>query len=169
MSLNAVQQQIQSYLAGLPSQGYPGALDARVEQPVGEFAKLGTPLVFIWGAAGHETRLALPRPDATVGRGPGWKQDAHTVSLWIFALAQASDPDRAWKFPVLIRTVCKTLASVTPMPAPLTDPQTGETSTLLNLGEEFTWDYDIDRTVADQRMVRNVCRLDVTALEEFNA
>lgn len=162
MSLNAVQQQIQSYINGLTSLGYAKPIDARVQQPVADFAKLDTPIVFVWGSTGSESRVAIPR-------GPGWKQDAHKVSLWVFGLSMANDPNRAWKFPVLIQTVRNALATASPMPVQITDPQTRETSTLLNLGEEFTWDYDIDRSLADQRLVRNIARIDVSVLEEFRA
>ena len=37
----------------------------------------------------------------------------------------------------------------------------------MNIGEEFSWEYDVDRTLADQRLVRNECRIDVSALEQF--
>lgn len=162
MSLNAVQTQIAAYLTGLTSKGYTQPLQASVTQPVAEFAKLGTPLAYVWGGAATESRLAIPRIH-------GWKQDLHTVSVWLFALDLAVDPDRGWKFPVLIQTVRNALATATPMPVQITDPQTTETSTMLDLGEEMTWEYDIDRTVADQRTVRHVCRLDVSLREEFNA
>lgn len=169
MTVNALQQKIVTYLTGLSSKGYTGVIDARVEQPVAAYAKVDTPLIFVWGATANESRLAIPRPDAGIGRGPGWKQDAHKVSLWLFGLALANDPDRAWKFPVLIQTVRKALAGATPMPVELIDPQTTETSFLMDLGEEMTWDYDIDRSLADQRLVRNICRLDVSAMEAFQA
>lgn len=162
MSLNAVQQKIQTILTGLASKGYTNGIDARVEQPVADFAKMETPLAFIWGGAAHESRIAIPR-------GTGWKQDLHTVSIWLFALDLAADADRAWKFPVLIQTVRKALAGASPMPVKITDPQTTETSTMLDLGEEMSWEYDIDRTLADQRLVRHVCRIDVSLREEFNA
>lgn len=161
MSLNAVQTKIASLLTGVASKGYATGIDARVEQPVATFAKMGTPLVFVWGGAADETRIAIPR-------GQGWKQDLHTVSLWLFALDMANDPDRGWKFPVLIQTVRKTIATAAPMPVQITDPQTNETSTMLDLGEELKWEYDIDRTLADQRLVRHICRIDVSLREEFN-
>lgn len=162
MSLNAVQQKIAGYLTGLTSKGFTTPISAQVLQPVATWAKVTAPLVFVWGGAATETRLTIPR-------GPGWKHDAHTISLWLFALDLAADPNRAWRFPVLIDTVLAAMRGASPMPAALTDPQTFKTSQLLNLGEEMTWEYDIDRTLADQRMIRHVCRIDVSVLEEFNA
>ncbi len=162
MSLNAIQNKIAAVLTGLASKGYPNGIYARVEQPVADFAKLGTPIVFVWGGAATETRIAIPR-------GTGWKQDLHTVSLWLFALDLAVDADRGWKFPVLIQTVRKAMAGASPMPVQVTDAQTTETSTMFDLGEELSWEYDIDRTLADQRLIRHVCRIDLSLREEFNA
>lgn len=126
--------------------------------------------MFVWGAAGVETRIATPRPtNPAVPNSAGWKQDAHSVGVWIFAVQLASDPNRAWKFPALIQAARNALATASPMPVQLVDPQTGDISTMLNLGEHFSWEYDIDRTLADQRLVRNLCRLEVAVLEEFQA
>lgn len=162
MSINAVQHQIVVFLTGLPSKGYPTPIAAQVALPTGTNAKMARPEVYVWGGAATESRIAIPR-------GQGWKQDLITVSVWLFGVEQANDPDRAWKFPVLIQTVRKALAGASPMPIQITDPQTGEVSTMLDLGEEMSWEYDIDRALADQRLVRNICRLDVSLREEFNA
>lgn len=169
MSLNSVQQQVRGYIDGVLVTGWENPIDCRVLQPVNDYAKLSTPLVFVWGAAGAESRIAIPRNNAPGAAGPGWKQDDHMLGVWIFGLELASDPNRAWKFPVLIQAVRNALAYASPMPVQLTDPNTGDISTLMDLGEKMTWEYDVDRTLADQRLIRNLCRLEVAAKEVFQA
>jgi hypothetical protein len=162
MGLNAVQAQVASYLNGLPVVGYNAAVSARVLAPVDEYMKVSNPTVFVWGGAATFKRTAIPR-------GPGWMGVEYIVSCWIYGLELANDPNREWKFPAAVDAIAKALYGASPMPAQITDPQTGAVSHLMDLGEHIKWEYDIDRTVSVQNLVRNVCHMEVTALEEFNA
>lgn len=168
MSLNAVQQAIAGFLNGVQAQGYTEPLACSVDLPIASVVKVQQPVAFVWGGTGHENRLTIPRGEATAGT-EGWKETLHAISVTVFSIELANDPNRTWRFPNLLDTVMATLRSITPMPQQITDPQTGAVSDLLDLGESFDWDYDIDRTINPQNTLRNMARLDVAVREEFKA
>lgn len=133
------------------------------------------PVVFVWGGAIDESRTTIPR--AQPGVNPmlvppgeslqsGWKERRYTLSAWIYGVQENNDPNRDTKFPVLIEQICNALRMLA-MPIYLTDLETGEQSKLMDMGENISYEYDVDRTFADQRLIRNACRLDVSALEQF--
>ena len=175
MTLLAVQDYTQGILNGMSSTGWQKPLVAYVKSPIPGLAELQQPMGFIWGAAARETRTSIPRsapgvnptlakPGTTVHS--GWKERPITVTIWLYGVQLNSDPNSDTKFPVLIEQVLNALR-MTEVPAYLVDRVTGEQSKLMNIGEEFSWEYDVDRTLADQRLVRNECRIDVSALEQF--
>ncbi|MGH9121070.1 MAG: hypothetical protein ACRDYC_03865 [Acidimicrobiales bacterium] len=162
MTILAVQNYVQGCVDGLIVPGYPEPLKAFVKAPTPGTATLAQPMAFVWGGMGSQSRTTLPR-------GPGWKGTDHTVSIWIYGLELANlDPPVSY-FPSVLQTIVRALSTAKPMPAQLIDTQTGDPSYLMNLGENITWEYDVDRTMADQRIVRNLCHMEAAALEEFNA
>lgn len=173
MSLFAVQNYAKDVLDGVNSPGWTQPLLAAVVVPNPDVLKLGQPRLFIWGAAATERRTAIPRsapgvnttlPTANGMVNAGWKQRSYTISMWLYGAELPNDPNQEFKFPVLIEQVLDTIR-MTSQPVNLQDPQTGEQSQLQDFGEEFAWEYDVDRTLADQRTLLNLCRIDVTCLE----
>ena len=175
MTLSAVQLYVQSTVNGAQAPGWEKPLVALVAVPTVNVIQLPEPRAFVWGATANEHRLTIPR--AAPGVNPmivspgtstdsGWKERVYSVSMWVYGLELSGDKQRATKFPVLIEQVLNSLRMAS-IPATLTDPTTGEQSVLLSIGEELSWEYDVDRTLADQRLVRNECRIDASVIEQM--
>lgn len=175
MTLSSVQQYVKDTIQGVIAPDWKDPLLSAVSVPIPGVLKLSTPLAFVWGASWREQRRTLPR--STAGENPtlvlpgdvvhsGWKDRFYTVTIWIYGAETNNDPNRDTKFPVLIEQVLNAIRMVA-LPQPIRDEKTGEYSTILSIGEEFTAEYDIDRTFADQRTLRNECALSVSVNEEF--
>lgn len=175
MTISAVQVYTRDVVTDIHAPDWQKGTIAYIASPVPGTAKLQQPLIFVWGASVREARTSIPRaapginpmltpPGQTVAS--GWKERYYTISMWVYGVEENNDKNRDTKFPVLIEQVCNALR-MAQVPAYLVDAKTGEQSKLMNIGEEFTWEYDVDRTLADQRMLRNACRLDVSVLEQF--
>lgn len=161
MTLNAVQVYVKGVLNGLSTELYTGLVNARIAVPSVDNIDPEVPQVFIWGGAGHEQRTS------SGPRGAGWKESYYTLQIYVFALDLPTDTTRDSRFPVLIGDIRKALRSASPMPVQLTDLVTGEIGDLMNLGEDLSWEYDVDRTTGDKRVIRSLCRIEASALEEF--
>lgn len=177
MTVSAIQQFVKDTIQGTVSPDWQSPLLSAVSVPIPGVLKLKQPLAFVWGASWREVRRTIPR--ATAGTNPtlidpssntpvqaGWKDRYYTVSIWIYGAELPNDANRDTKFPGLIEQVMNTLRMVA-IPQPIEDLKTHEFSTVLSIGEEFSAEYDVDRTFADQRTLRNECRLDVQVNEEF--
>lgn len=174
MTLHSMQSYLKDTVQGLQSPGWEPAI-AYVDVPAPGNAEIARPMIFIWGAVATDSRLTISRAEAGIDPmltppgetvNSGWRQRAYTATMWMYGLQLANDEDREWKFPVFIEQVCHAL-QMTAMPTILTDDITGERSQLFNLGENFSWEYDVDRTLADQRNIRNECALSVQVLENY--
>ena len=175
MTLSAVQSFVRATVDGVQAPNWAEPLLASIVVPAPGLVKLPQPQVFVWGATATEERLTIPR--AAPGINPtivppgqntqsGWKERRYALSMWLYGIEYNYDGNRATKFPVLIEQVLNALRMAN-IPAPLTDSETGEQSILLSIGEELSWEYDVDRTLADQRLVRNECRIDASVIEQF--
>ena len=175
MSLFSVQEFAVSIVNGITSPNWQQPLLAEVVFPIPDLVKLAQPRLFVWGAAVNEQRVTIPRseeginpmlvpPGQTVNA--GWKRRGYTLQMWLYGVQNNNDPNRESKFPVLIEQVLDAIRS-TSVPANLVDSVTGEQSWAMDIGEDFTWEYDVDRTLADQRLIRNLCRFDINLMEMF--
>lgn len=117
------------------------------------------PQIYIWGGQLDENRMTLPRFR-------GQKRVGHTFSMWIQWVSSNSDKN-VQMFPVFLDSIRAFLRSL-PIPAQLTDPITGEVSTLLNVGERILQEYGTPMPLADQRLLLHSAALRVVAAEILN-
>ena len=173
MTLNAVQWTIYEAINGIqPSVYYPSPVEAHIRPLVPDVLSATAPQVFIWGAQGEEMRYTPPRKTTPlVGPGgAGYRKVTHKVRIWITATSEnisqseiaGAAPERG--FPVLIWQVMDVLRSLD-MPVTITDPDTDEQSEMILVGEEFTWDYDLDRSLTEQGWLRSVALLEAPVVE----
>jgi hypothetical protein len=174
MTLNAIQQRVQQLTDGIACPYYTGTSISVIASPNPGNLKPNSPLIFVWGATGHEHRLTIPRSspgllaDLGVSDQAGWKETNHTISLYLYGSVAVSDKMRDRKFTIFIEQVKKVLRmSQAPCQLIDTDVEPNEVSVLMDLGETMVHDYDVDRSLADQRYMRSLCRLDVSATEVF--
>lgn len=103
------------------------------------------PQIYIWGAQFDEKRQ-------TAGRGKGGaKEVKYDLHIWIYASDAADSPDADSSLPLLIGAVMNKLRTMQ-MVQTLTDPDTGETSQMLEIGENIKTSYGAPRATADQRL-----------------
>lgn len=173
MSLNSVQQAVKDTLTGLQIPNYRTALDVMIRPLVPDNVKLEGPKAYIWGSEGRISRVAIPRGEQLPTSVPpvlkpgtaGWKNvDPFTIRIWLIATDQNNDPNGDSRFPVLIQKVIDTLQAVQ-VPIYLTDSVTTAKSWLMNLGETIVWDYDVDRTLGEQRLLRSVAVVTCSVME----
>ncbi len=112
---------------------------------------------YIWGANFSEVRQTAPR-------GSAFKQVTYEVSLYLFRADDPSSPTISTDFPNAIDTVLQALRTAE-MPIFIQDPVTGDQSQLLAIGEQMTVDFDVERTLEDQRLVRLLALITATVVE----
>ena len=161
MSLNAIQQFLKTTLDGLViPDGVIAPVQAYVLPPV--ITDVGeNPAIFIWGGDLDEQRATLPR-------GPGEKRVQHTLSLYVMFIAE-HDPTVDQQFPILLDVIRATIRAI-PLPVLLTDPTTGETSQLTDIGERIRQTYSTPvamRTV--EGMLQHNAALRLPIYEWFTA
>ncbi len=103
------------------------------------------PQIYIWGGRIKEDRLTLPRPS-------GNKFLRHQVDVYPTLAMANDDPNLDTAFPALLDAIMETLRT-TPIGIVITDPVTGGTSQLQNVGEEMSVDYATPQALADQAML----------------
>ena len=121
----------------------------------------------MWPARGPEKRLAMPR-NTGPGTPAGWKQLKHDLQVFLLWMDYQDDPQADVNFPLLIDYVMMLLATA-PNPAQVTDPETGQVSQMVNLGEDMTYDFVPPRTLEPQMMRRYDARIQCTLLELFRS
>ncbi len=156
MSLNAVQQYLLSVLDGMPSANLPPAL-AYVMPPV-TTDLIAQPVIFIWGAKLNEERLTLARTT-------GEKRVRYRCSLWL-QFVSTNDLSTSQDFPVFLDAVRKLLRTL-PLGNTITDPVTGETSQIIDIGETMQQDYATPTAMADQRLLSNNATMTVGITEHL--
>ena len=144
MSLVAVEDAVQAILSGQVS-ALADPAEAWVRPPT--FLFLTTPQIFVWGGSFAESRHTMPRLY-------GQKRVEHKLIIWL-QLATSSDgsgPGSALAFPLLIDAVTKTLRSI-PIPIPLVDSTTGETSVMQSIGENIDTKHPVPMAAAPQSTI----------------
>src|ERR1035437_3949695 len=144
MSLVAVEDAVQAILSGQVS-ALADPAEAWVRPPT--FLFLTTPQIFVWGGSFAESRHTMPRLY-------GQKRVEHKLIIWL-QLATSSDgsgPGSALAFPLLIDAVTKTLRSI-PIPIPLVDTTTGETSVMQSIGQNIDTKHPVPMAAAPQSTI----------------
>ena len=123
--------------------------------------------IYVWPATGPEKRRAMPR---NKGRNTpaGWKQLTHDLEIFLVWMDYQDDPQADVNFPLLIDYVMMLLRTA-PNPALVTDPETGQVSNMVNLGEVMTYDFVPPRTLEPQTMRRYDARIRCSLLELFQS
>ena len=130
MSIVSVEDQVQSILDGQISPLFLPA-QAWVRPPT--FVYVTTPQIFVLATDFDDERHTIPRPT-------GQRRVTYRVTIWLQAATSSAgtyDQGTAASFPYLIDAVMNTLRT-TPMPVPLVDGITGDTSVLQAIGEKIS-------------------------------
>jgi hypothetical protein len=164
--LNSVQQYVKGVMDGLMLPSTPVPLAAYITPPdPGDGTQ---PAVYIWGSTANEERQSMPRAQPGKPQTGGFKLIHHNLDLWLIWFGASDDPNADSAFPAVI-DACTAVLRSTEIQVPITDPLTGQQSTILNIGESIKWDYMPVISVSDERWLRYDARLIVTVLELLQA
>jgi len=135
--------------------------------------KARVPACYIWPSPGEENRSSelggtVPR-NSGFGTPSGTKGILHHFDIYITWTGarnkgRATDP----LFPGIIDAVMAALRYCQPNPAYLTDPNTGLTSTVYNVGEIMHYQVGLE-DLADERLMRYDCLINCSIWEIINA
>lgn len=134
--------------------------------------KAKTPAIYIWPSDGQENRSAelggtIPR-NTGPGTPSGTKGLLHQVDVYVtwFSANQGRNADPL--FPGIVDTIMSALRYSLPNPCEATDPFTGLTSTIYNVGEVLKYRIGIEAT-ADERWLRYDSLIQCSIWEIINA
>lgn len=170
MPIVSCQSYVASILSGMTppgKTGIKGSITALITPLDPDVNPDGTARCYVWPAHGPEKRLAMPR-NSGPGTPAGWKQISHDLQVFLLWTDKQQDPGKDVNFPLFIDYVMFLLRT-SPNPAEWTDPETGETSNIVNLGEQMSYDYVVPRTLETQRRLRYDARISITLLELFQS
>lgn len=171
MPIVSVQSFLLSLLDGLDMPYGKPAANAYITPPDPR-VQARVPAIYIWPSDGDENRSTelggtVPR-NKGIGSPSGTKGIKHQVDVYItwtsVNAGEQSDPI----FPGMIDAVMAALRYAMPNPAQITDPNTGLTSTLYNVGEEMRYRPGIE-ALDDQKWVRYDALVTVSVWEIMNA
>jgi hypothetical protein len=166
VALNAVQQHMKGLLDQLVLPLDMGILNAFITPPdPGDGTQAA---VYIWGSTGDEKRQTMPRARPNLLSTGGFKVIVHSLDLWLIWFGSAEDPSADSQFPLVIDSVTKVLRN-TLMPVDITDPDTGDLSSILAIGEDLKWDYAPVHSVEDERWLVYTARVIATIKEKLQA
>ena len=171
MPVVVVQQFLLSLLNGLEMPYSVAAAEAFITPPDPR-VKAKVPAIYIWPSDGQENRSGelggtIPR-NTGPGTPSGTKGLLHQMDVYVtwFSANQGRQADPV--FPAIVDTVMMALRYSQPNPAELTDPATGLTSSVYNVGETMKYRVGIEAT-ADERWLRYDALVQVTCWESINA
>ena len=167
MSIVTVQTWFQSQLNGLaiPGPADMDRLEAVITPP--DPNEEPQPMAYIWPSNGSEDRQAMPR-----NTGPntpaGWKNFRPRMDVYLTWFNSPDDPYSDTAFPTVVDAVLRALRT-SPDPAEAVDPNTGEVSWLMGVGEEMSWQNLGVTATADQRYLRYDALVQASFLESIKA
>jgi hypothetical protein len=134
--------------------------------------KAKIPQIYIWPSDGDENRSVelggtVPR-NTGPGTPSGTKGIMHRMDVYLTWMSAGVGIQQDPVFPGLLDAVMAALRYSTPNPVPWTDPNTGLTSTIYNVGEAMTYRTGIAST-ADERQKRYDALVTVNTWEIFQA
>lgn len=172
MPIVTIQTFLLSLLDELPlPYGMPAA-NAYITPP-DPYVNARTPAIYIWPSEGEENRSAelggtVPR-NTGPGTASGTKGMLHQFDIyitWTGAVNRGAQGDPL--FPGVIDAVMAALRYSTPNPAYLTDPNTGLTSTVYNIGENMRYRPGLE-SLDDERFLRYDALITVSIWEILSA
>lgn len=159
MPLLSVQNYVKGLLDGLAIPGMQTPLQAYITPPTLE--DLDAPHAYIWGGRLRGMRQTMPR-------GPGFKHLDWTVDIYLVYETNPDSPTIDLEFPSIVDAVMNQLWTTT-TPLFINDPVTGRKSQLLDVGENFEFEYPPERTPATLRMLYYSCRIGLNLYEAVQA
>lgn len=134
--------------------------------------KAAIPAIYIWPSDGQENRGpdlqgTLPR-NTGPGTPSGTKGALHQVDVYVTWFGPNKGTQSDPVFPAIVDVIMQALRTSQPNPYEATDPNTGITSSIYNVGENQKYRIGVE-SVADQRMLRYDALLDVACWEQFRA
>lgn len=172
MPIVSVQSFLLSLLDDLPlPYGMPSA-NAFITPP-DPYVQARTPAIYIWPSDGDENRSSdlggtIPR-NSGVNTPSGTKGIMHLMDVyvtWTGAVNAGSQTDPI--FPGIMDAVMAALRYSQPNPAYITDPNTGLTSTIYNVGESMKYRPGLE-SLKDERLLRYDALISVDVWEIINA
>ena len=171
MPVVVVQQFLLSLLNGLEMPYNVPAAEAFVTPPDPR-VKAKVPAIYIWPSDGMENRSGELGGTVPRNTGPntpsGTKGLQHQMDVYVTWFSANSGRQADPVFPAIVDTIMMALRYSQPNPAELTDPATGLTSSVYNVGEQIKYRVGIEAT-ADERWLRYDALLQVTCWEVINA
>lgn len=169
MPIRAAQQFVADLLQGLTPPGDTGIaapIDALITPLDPDVNSDGIARIYVWPASGPEKRIAMPRNSGPAYTTAGSKKITHDLQVFLVWMDSPEDTDADVNFPLLIDYVMKVLRT-SPSPALYTDPDTGDQSQMVNLGEVMSYDFVPPRTLEPQMHRRYDARIRCSLLEIF--
>ena len=140
MPLNSVQKMCKSLIDGLVFPDYQEPLVVYIAPP--SPGDLLGPTCYIWGSTWHVKRQTAPRPVAFMAF--QW-----LVDMWLLVPDSADYPNADSAFPIIIDTITRVLRT-TKIPIMLEDPDTGEETQIVAIGETMDGDYAPVHALGDE-------------------
>lgn len=171
MGVVVVQSFLRSLLDGLEMPASIPAAEAFITPPDPR-VKAKVPAIYVWPSDGQENRskeLGGTIPRNTGPNTPsGTKGLLHQMDVYVtwFSANQGRQADPL--FPGIVDTIMLALRTSQPNPAEMTDPYSGITSTIYNVGEQQKYRIGIEAT-ADERWLRYDSLIQVSCWEIINA
>lgn len=159
MPLNSVQQYIKGLINDLPVPGQDKTIEAYITPPTVE--DIDRPKAYIWGGRLRGMRQTAPR-------GPGFKRLNWVVDVYLVWETLPYGPTIDSEFPLIIDAVMNKTWT-TKMPIQIQDPQTGQPSQILQIGEEFELEYPPERMPSTLRTLYWTARLGLDVYEAVQA
>jgi hypothetical protein len=172
MPIVSVQSFLLNLLDQLPMPYGQNAANAFITPP-DPYIQARTLAIYIWPSDGDENRSAelggtVPR-NSGIGTPSGTKGVKHMFDIymtWTGALNKGKSTDPV--FPGMIDAVMAALRYSQPNPAYITDPNSGLTSTIYNVGENMRYRPGIE-SLDDERFLRYDCLVNCDVWEIMNA
>ena len=171
MSIVTIQQYLQVKLDGLEMPANIAAAQAYITPPDPR-VQARVPAIYIWPSDGNENRSTELGGTIPRNTGPntpsGTKGLLHQFDIYVtwFSANQGKQADPL--FPGIVDTIMFALRTSLPNPAEMTDPYTGQTSTIYNVGEQQKYRIGIEAT-ADERWLRYDSLIQCSIWEILNA
>ena len=161
--LYAVLEEVASKLNGLTSNGLKAA-SASVSFPTPGQAPPFSPQLFVWEQEDNESRQTMPRMKGGGVTSGGFKKAKHAVGIYVLLILSDAGATNCKLFFQHLDAIQATLRAVD-LPVAITDPDTGVSSSLVLLGEEFKVVPAIPQTVKNQKIVAFKARITTEAVE----
>ena len=155
-SILTVQQYLLAKLDGLEMPANVPAAEAFITPPDPR-VKAKVPAIYIWPSDGRENRSSelggtIPR-NTGINTSSGTKGILHQFDIYVTWFSSNSGKQADPLFPGIVDTVMAALRFSLPNPYEAQDPNTGQWSTIYNVGEDMKYRIGVEAT-ADERWLR---------------